>query len=547
MKKILLFALTFVAFSAPSFSQKSDWRIHPDDAEYKICGNFQTTFIDTGDPIYKLTEVNPVGFLFPIHDKYYGGQTNHGNIFFTFDSVTFVGSPDLDNVALWTYDETLNKWVADIETEKSVSMIDQEMTVMLVLDCSSSLQRKSSNGLDDVKNSAKSFIDVMLNASKTGNIHIGIIGFSSMKETRQLAMQPLTSSSAKEMKNFINSFEQGNGTALYKSFEDAIDITKEYVKQLNNFAGSAIVTFTDGLDNGSNNFAKRIGSKQMYFKYLQEEVLDQTIGDYPFQSYTIFVPGGDDVKDPAVEKKIIEELKILAKQDKHFFVVDKTSELDHQFRLIANSLIENWKSLSCFISSGHNGKVCWTFGKQSGKKDGAPSLLGLNLGVGAHLGTCSSGGYVNEPIKKGAGIDFQFGFDFAYPIKDNFALGFYISAGAGFAEIYTWYNDVLFQAYRSSVYKLSAGLLMEFGNLRKNPFVLGISPCAGFGEWDHMWGLTMIPIELRFGRVFSNNWYLMGECVLNVDGFNGGYYVFYIEPSIRVGYNFGNKKYPHKK
>ena len=547
MKKILLFALTFVAFSATSFSQKSDWRIHPDDAEYKICGNFQTTFIDTGDPIYKLTEVNPVGFLFPIHDKYYGGQTNHGNIFFTFDSVTFVGSPDLDNVALWTYDETLNKWVADIETEKSVSMIDQEMTVMLVLDCSSSLQRKGSNGLDDVKNSAKSFIDVMLNASKTGNIHIGIIGFSSMKETRQLAMQPLTSSSAKEMKNFINSFEQGNGTALYKSFEDAIDITKEYVKQLNNFAGSAIVTFTDGLDNGSNNFAKRIGSKQMYFKYLQEEVLDQTIGDYPFQSYTIFVPGGDDVKDPAVEKKIIEELKILAKQDKHFFVVDKTSELDHQFRLIANSLIENWKSLSCFISSGHNGKVCWTFGKQSGKKDGAPSLLGLNLGVGAHLGTCSSGGDVNEPIKKGAGIDFQFGFDFAYPIKDNFALGFYISAGAGFAEIYTWYNDVLFQAYRSSVYKLSAGLLMEFGNLRKNPFVLGISPCAGFGEWDHMWGLTMIPIELRFGRVFSNNWYLVGECVLNVDGFNGGYYVFYIEPSIRVGYNFGNKKYPHKK
>lgn len=556
MKKILLFALTFVAFSATSFSQKSDWRIHPDDAEYKICGNFQTTFIDTGDPIYRLTEVNPVGFLFPIHDKYYGGQTNHGNIFFTFDSVTFVGSPDLDNVALWTYDETLNKWVADIETEKSVSMIDQEMTVMLVLDCSSSLQRKSSNGLDDVKNSAKSFIDVMLNASKTGNIHIGIIGFSSMKETRQLAMQPLTSSSAKEMKNFINSFEQGNGTALYKSFEDAIDITKEYVKQLNNFAGSAIVTFTDGLDNGSNNFAKRIGSKQMYFKYLQEEVLDQTIGDYPFQSYTIFVPGGDDVKDPAVEKKIIEELKILAKQDKHFFVVDKTSELDHQFRLIANSLIENWKSLSCFISSGHNGKVCWTFGKQSGKKDGAPSLLGLNLGVGALMGICSMD-YLNgyETIKKGIGADFQLGFDFAYPIKDNFALGFYISAGAGFAEIYSWNNYVLYNYneyyrsfyYRSFVYKLSTGLLMEFGDLKDKPFVLGISPCLGFGTWEWQWRIHMIPIELRFGRVFSNNWYVMGECVLNAAGFEFGDYALYIEPSIRVGYNFGNKKYPHKK
>lgn len=539
MKKILLFALTFVAFSATSFSQKSDWRIHPDDAEYKICGNFQTTFIDTGDPIYKLTEVNPVGFLFPIHDKYYGGQTNHGNIFFTFDSVTFVGSPDLDNVALWTYDETLNKWVADIETEKSVSMIDQEMTVMLVLDCSSSLQRKGSNGLDDVKNSAKSFIDVMLNASKTGNIHIGIIGFSSMKETRQLAMQPLTSSSAKEMKNFINSFEQGNGTALYKSFEDAIDITKEYVKQLNNFAGSAIVTFTDGLDNGSNNFAKRIGSKQMYFKYLQEEVLDQTIGDYPFQSYTIFVPGGDDVKDPAVEKKIIEELKILAKQDKHFFVVDKTSELDHQFRLIANSLIENWKSLSCFISSGHNGKVCWTFGKQSGKsktkKEDVSSLLGLNVGVGVPYGWYYWTRYTE--FWRGIGLNFQLGFDFAYPIKDNFALGCYVSAGAGF--VYCEDNPLGYiRTYTSYGCRISAGILMEFGDLRESPFILGISPVAGFGESSM---LVLLPIEVRFGRVFSNNWYVMGELAISSIDY------FYIEPSIRVGYNFGNKKYPHKK
>lgn len=555
MKKILLFALTFFAFSANSFSQENDWRIHPDDAEYKIYGNFQTTFTETGEPLYELTEVTPVGLLFPIQDKYYGGQTNRGNVFFNFDSITFAGSPDLDNIALWTYDETLDKWIADVETGKSVSMISQEMTVMLVLDCSSSLQRKGSNGLDDVKQSAISFIDVMLNASENGNIHIGIIGFSSMKATRQLAMQPLTSSSAEMMKTFINSFEQGNGTALYKSFDDAVDITKEYVKKLNNYAGSAIVTFTDGLDNGSINIAKRIGSKQSYFKYLQEDVLQQTIGGYPFLSYTIFVPGGDDIKDPSVETKIIEELRILAKQDRHstdhFFRVNSTKELDNQFRSIANSLIGNWNSLSCFISLGQNGKVCWTFGKQSGKaktkKNDAPLLLGLNMGVGALMGISSMddfNGY--ETIKKGIGADFQLGFDFAYPIKDNFALGFYISAGAGFAEIYRWNNYVLYNEYRSFVYKLSTGLLMEFGDLKDKPFVLGISPCLGFGTWEWKWRIHMIPIELRFGRVFSNNWYVMGEFVLNAAGFDAGDYVFYIEPSIRVGYNFGNKKYPNK-
>jgi hypothetical protein len=535
MKKILLFVLTFFAFSAISFSQENDWRIHPDDAEYKIYGNFQTTFTDAGEPLYELTEVTPVGLLFPIQDKYYGGQTNHGNIFFNFDSITFAGSPDLDNIALWTYDETLDKWIADVETGKSVSITTQEMTVMLVLDCSSSLQRKGSNGLDDVKQSAISFIDVMLNASKNGNIHIGIIGFSSMKATRQLAMQPLTPSSADIMKTFINSFEQGNGTALYKSFDDAVDITKEYVKKLNNYAGSAIVTFTDGLDNGSINIAKRIGSKQSYFKYLQEDVLQQTIGGYPFQSYTIFVPGGDDIKDPSVETKIIEELKILARQDHHstdhFFRVNSTKELDNQFRLIANSLIGNWNSLSCYISSGQNGKVCWTFGKQSGKsktkKEDAPSLLGLNMGVGVPYGSYS---WSTEFWHMG--LNFQLGFDFAYPIKDNFALGCYVSAGAGF--VYCEDNFFgYFGSYTSYGYRISAGILMEFGDLRESPFILGISPVAGFGESNI---LFLLPIEVRFGRVFSNNWYVMGELAISaIDD-------FYIEPSIRVGYNFGNKK-----
>lgn len=542
MKKILLFALTFFAFSANSFSQDNDWRIHPDDAEYKIYGNFQTTFTETGEPLYELTEVTPVGLLFPIQDKYYGGQTNRGNVFFNFDSITFAGSPDLDNIALWTYDETLDKWIADVETGKSVSMISQEMTVMLVLDCSSSLQRKGSNGLDDVKQSAISFIDVMLNASENGNIHIGIIGFSSMKATRQLAMQPLTSSSAEMMKTFINSFEQGNGTALYKSFDDAVDITKEYVKKLNNYAGSAIVTFTDGLDNGSINIAKRIGSKQSYFKYLQEDVLQQTIGGYPFLSYTIFVPGGDDIKDPSVETKIIEELRILAKQDHHstdhFFRVNSTKELDNQFRSIANSLIGNWNSLSCFISLGQNGKVCWTFGKQSGKsktkKEDAPLLLGLNMGVGVPHGWYYWTRYTE--FWRGIGLNFQLGFDFAYPIKDNFALGCYVSAGAGF--VYCENNPFGYiTSYTSYGYRISAGILMEFGDLRESPFILGISPLVGFGESNI---LVLMPIEVRFGRVFSNNWYVMGELAISsIDD-------FYLEPSIRVGYNFGNKKYPNK-
>lgn len=540
MKKNLFTALTIVLFSAMSFAQGvGDWRIHPDKAEYKIYGNFETTFSNDGEVVFELTEVKPVGLSFPVEPKYIGGQTTAGNVYFTFDKVKYEGSPDLDNIALWTYDELLNKWVADVETgkEEGAANHTNEMTVMLVLDCSSSLMRKGSNGLDDVKNSAKSFIDVMLlNSRNAGNIHIGIIGFSSMIETRKLQMQPLTEYSAEKMKAFIDSFEQGNGTALYKSFDDAIDITQEYVTKLKKFAGSAIVTFTDGLDNGSNNFEKRIGSKQAYFKYLQDEVLHQTIGGIPFQSYTIFVPGGDDVKDPAVENKIVGELKILAKQDNRFFKVYNTSALEDQFRQIAQSLIDSWKVLSCFISSGQNGKVCWTFGKYDQPvKIGKPFLIGLNLGIGVPY---ELGGYKDE--YSWAGLDFQIGLDFAYPIANKFALGCYISAGGGFTggEDYSYWKHYYYSNIEP-LFKISAGLLMEFGDLQDRPFILGVSPCIGYGITSNT---EFIPIELRFGRVFANNWYLMGEVIYGMPSYG----TLFCEASIRIGYNLGHKVHTRK-
>ena len=531
MKKTLLFVLTSMMFSVMSWAQEAeDWRIHPDDASYKIYGTFETTFKADGEASYELTEVNPVGLSFPVENKYLGGETTRGNIFFTFDHVKYNGSPDFDNIALWTYDELLGKWVADVETgkEEDKATNTNEMTIMLVLDCSSSLMRKGSNGLDDVKSSAKSFIDVMLSSSRAGNIHIGIIGFSSMRETRTLRMQPLNSYSADQMKTFIDSFEQGNGTALYKSFDDAVDMTAEYVRGLKKFAGAAIITFTDGLDNGSNNKEKRIGSKQAYFKYIQEEVLHQTISGLPYQSYTIFVPGGEDVKDPAVERKIIGELKVLAKQDDHFFNVHNTADLDRQFRYIAKSLIDSWKVLSCFISSGQNGKVCWTFGKKKVQPVAPkptpkpivktpPFLYGVNVGLGlpVDIGTFDTG----------AGLDFQIGFDFAYPLADNFAIGCYASIGGGFTAGSGYLYD-----YSGGMFKLSVGLLMEIGDLLDRPFIIGVSPCVGYGFSS---AVSYVPLEVRFGRFLSDNWYLTGEVVLGIGGFS-------FEPAIRIGYNFGN-------
>lgn len=562
MKKNFIFLTLAVLCGAMCFAQNAeDWRIHPDDATYKIYGHFETTFPD-GRVSYELTDVNPVGLSFPVEPKYYGGQTTQGNVYFTFDHVTYSGKPDFDNIALWTYDETLDKWIADVETGKKENDATNtnEMTVVLVLDCSSSLGDK---GFAEVKRSAKSFIDVMLYSSGRGNIHLGIIGFSTMQQTHTLELQRLNSTSAQQMKNFIDKFEQGNGTALYKSFDAAVDMTQAYIKNMEHFAGAAIVTFTDGLDNGSNNFDKKIGSKQAYYKHIKDNVLNKSIGGQEYQSYTIFVPGGADVKDPAIERKIVEELKTIAKRENRFFYVTNTSGLDQQFRQIAQSLIDSWKVLSCFISAGQNGRVCWTFGKKEIKPTPAPApkpepkpvvnngrriFLGLNGTIGIPIGIPTSYAssysysyydpytdsytYQNSYNYSNAmcvGINIKLGLDFAYPVADRFAIGFYTMIGGGPS-----FNLERSELFAEGGMDFKVGLLMLAGDISDRPFIIGFAPCTGFAMDNSN---TYVPLELRFGRITKEHLYITGNLTFGVP-LSGG---FMIEPAISIGYHFGDK------
>lgn len=542
-----MFVLAFMCAVLPSMAQEvGEWRIHPDGAKYKIEGDFNTVFLN-GTVSYELTNVKPTGFSIPGKSKYYGGETRKGNVFFTFDHVTYNGRPDFEHIALWIYDEDLGKWRPDVETgqEENTQKNTNEMIVMLVLDCSSSLGKQ---GLEDVKRSAKSFLRVMAQSSNSGNIHIGIIGFSSMKETRIFNLCPLDNSSISRMEAFIDSFNQGNGTALYKSFDNAIDLIEEYANKLSKFAGAAVVTFTDGLDNGSVNYDKMIGNKNDYFKYIQNQVLDKRIKGVEYQSYTIFVPTGADVKEYAIQEKIKRELKIMAKQDGHFYSVTNTQGLNEQFTKIAQSLVNSWKVISCFISTGQNGHICWTFGQQQVKpvittapvvsKRYRPLLIGGNIGLGIPMGVDYYGDF-------GAGLDFQLGFDFAYPFTERFAFGAYFSIGGGFmggsryyygeylGDYYDEHLGDYYYEYLDGMFKFSIGLLMEIGDLDERPFIMGISPCLGFGLSGP---IAFVPLEFRFGRAFRNNMYILGEATFGVP--LGGR--FYFEPTIRVGYNFGH-------
>ena len=77
---------------------------------------------------------------------------------------------------------------------------------------------------------------------------------------------------------------------------------------------------------------------------------------------------------------------------------------------------------------------------------------------------------------------------------------------------------------------------MEVGELRQKPFIFGVGPCAGLGFVDMD---LVLPWEIRFGRFVSEHWYIIFELTYGV---SLAHETVYLEPSVRVGYNFGHKK-----
>jgi len=131
---------------------------------------------------------------------------------------------------------------------------------------------------------------------------------------------------------------------------------------------------------------------------------------------------------------------------------------------------------------------------------------------------------------KAAGLDMYIGFDAAYPVTQNLALGFYINGGGGFLGEFKHVYDA--DNYYGS-FKLTAGLMMEIGDRAQKPFLVGICPATGFGLLDMD---LVLPLEVRFGRFILDKWYIMGELTYNISLANE---TVSIEPAIRIGYNFG--------
>jgi hypothetical protein len=128
-----------------------------------------------------------------------------------------------------------------------------------------------------------------------------------------------------------------------------------------------------------------------------------------------------------------------------------------------------------------------------------------------------------------AGLNLHLGYDRTYPVNERLSMGFYLSATGGFMGAFD--QSIRYDNYYS-VMQFTAGILFEFGSLSERPYIVGISPCAGFGLVDMD---MVLPIEIRFGRIFAHQWYITGGFTYSISLANE---TRYWEPAIHFGYNF---------
>ncbi|MBQ4398501.1 MAG: VWA domain-containing protein [Bacteroidales bacterium] len=529
MRKRLLLTAICVLSVVMAIAQNN--RTNPDVADYFIKGYLSIERGNNGKPVYKLSDIQKRGINFDDPGAMMmGEETLDEDVMFQFThyATDYVGgiTTPLD---FWRYDESIHEWQPDVETRQGNAGVQEKksMVLMLVLDCSSSLQ----NDFSFVQEAAKSFIKSMLDASGKGNVKIGIVCFSKISETELFPITSLTNDSYYDMCRFINSRNVQNGTALYYAMDKAIDVMESYcntsIPANEPLSAAMMVTFTDGLDQTSRDEEKGIYTADDYYIELQRKMKNKRFGGVPLQSKMRGVRGVDIATDAQLGK-----FSQIGNSLADFKLLNNVSELGQEFQYIAKSLIDEWAVLNCFVPNSFKGKVAWTYPSKKQVMVDKPKELqqkgkfffGFNVGVGIS----DFYHYVHDVYNysyNGQSIALTGGFDLAFPFGKRINLGGYVSGG---------YENADFNAI------LEAGPLMLINFNKGSSIYLG-------GGYTHLLRGGYTPncgingSNYRLGYKFKNGLYLFGNYInVRYDYYNGDYnlYEWFSIWLINIGYSF---------
>ena len=199
---------------------------------------------------------------------------------------------------------------------------------------------------------------IIFDNSKDSGLYLGIIGFN--KEQYYYPIQRLTSNSIKGYNSFIEKLAKGDiGTLLYKTMDKSINELQNnlFPEDLYNVS---IVTFTDGLDEGSRTGTNYVVDTE-YLSALNTRLTNETVSGKKIESYTVGVMGDDAMSNTQLFRS---NLYNLATSEGNVFDTNNMSEVNEAFYEIAKKLGETntYYSLEFHVTEPeHQAKCRFTF------------------------------------------------------------------------------------------------------------------------------------------------------------------------------------------
>ena len=179
-------------------------------------------------------------------------------------------------------------------------------------------------------------IDLILNGPEVIKVDTGmymsIVGFNQSLTTKEIAL--LDSTTMTDFGGFVTSLTTQPGRLLYYSVDKAIDALNvaPYPKNLQNVA---IVTFTEGLDQGSLMMTDKYDTEAEYAQALKARIDEERIYGRSIKAYSVGLIN-DNVKDA---NQFRSNLYALASDSAKALEVNTIAEVNNRFQAIADDLV----------------------------------------------------------------------------------------------------------------------------------------------------------------------------------------------------------------
>lgn len=162
-------------------------------------------------------------------------------------------------------------------------------------------------------------------------VFMGIIGFNEELKSKRISL--LNEYSKSEFTSFVDELQMGNATLLYYAVDKAISSMKALTYS-DNLSNAILLTFTDGLDQGSLALKPEYRTSKGYADHLSDLITQTSIQGHPIEAYAIGLKSADVYDD----ELFMYNLQSLASKEENIMPVNNIAELQQKLTELFENL-----------------------------------------------------------------------------------------------------------------------------------------------------------------------------------------------------------------